>query len=157
MKSGSTFQQPWNYAISIPIMIPPSFLCGFKVNCFYDTLHELPLRSFTRDHANWKQKRIMTTLWQPLLFLRSIKPNDNSYLPMRRRSLPTAGKDFIFFTVNASEMNKCFQGRTERCTNLLGSMLQAISLVIFTFSIKSPHFFSKIIENTINEPFNLKI
>lgn len=56
-------------------MISAAFLCGFQVSklikyCFYGTLHKLPLSSFVQDHANQKQKKIMTTLWRPLLLLK---------------------------------------------------------------------------------------
>lgn len=94
-------------------MIPASFLCGFEVNkltkhSFYGTLHELPLSSFAQDHANQKQKKNMTTLWRPLLFLKALNPMTIPLLQLGEKTLPPAGKGFILFTINTYEMNKCF-------------------------------------------------
>lgn len=96
-------------------MIPVSFLCGFEVSKlikygFYGTLHELPLSSFAQDHANQKQKKSMTTLWSPLLFLKVLNQMTIPLLQRGGGNLPTVGKGFILFMVNTHEMNKCLQG-----------------------------------------------
>lgn len=110
-KPSVTFQQPVSskHVISFTLMIPASFLCGFGVHMLTKygvcgTLHEFPLSSFVRQHANQSQKKSMTTLWRSLLFLKALNQMTIYSLQWWGKNLPPAGKHFILSSVDTDEM-----------------------------------------------------